>query len=242
MEFGLIGYPLGHSFSPAYFQEKFGREGIDASYEAFPLPQIGALPELLHARPGLRGLNVTIPYKEAVLPLLDALHPDAAAIGAVNCIAIRNGQLTGYNTDWIGFAESLAAWLGPLPRRALVLGTGGASKAVLFALQRLGIEAATVSRTRKKADYGYGELSPDRLRAHPLVVNTTPLGTAPDVDAAPPLPYAALTPEHALYDLVYNPPETRFLREGAQRGAAVKNGYEMLVRQAEAGWTIWSAP
>jgi shikimate dehydrogenase len=238
--YGLIGYPLGHSFSPSYFREKFNREGIEASYQAFQLKDISELPVLLKANPDLKGLNVTIPYKEAVLPYLDVLYHDAAAIGAVNCISIESGKLTGYNTDWKGFADSLESWLQPLPEKALVLGTGGASKAVVYALRRLGLDVAVVSRKGAEGLLGYGQLTPELVEAHPLVVNTTPLGTAPQIEEAPPFPYSLLAPHHALYDLVYNPSVTRFMLEGIARGTRAKNGHQMLVLQAEASWSIWN--
>lgn len=238
-EYGIIGYPLGHSFSPAYFREKFLHEGIKARYAAFPIERIEEFPALLAAHPQLRGLNVTIPHKAAVTPYLDALHPDAQTIGAVNCIAFEDGKSTGYNTDWIGFRDSLLPLLEQHHQRALVLGTGGAAKAVVFALERLRISFTQVSRMRTATSLSYEDLTPEVLAAHTLIVNTTPLGMHPDEDKVPELAYAAIGSQHLLYDLIYNPAETKFLAEGRRRGATIKNGEEMLVLQAEASWKIW---
>lgn len=235
--YGIIGYPLSHSFSPGYFREKFRQLGIAASYDAFPLEAITALPALLEQHPALRGLNVTIPYKQAVMAWLDALDDTAAAVGAVNCIRIDNGRLKGYNTDCIGFLESLEPLLEAQHRQALVLGTGGAAKAVQYALQQLGIRYKLVSRSG--GDLRYSDLDAALVNDYKLIVNTTPLGMYPAVDACPELPYEALGPQHLLYDLVYNPEETLFLQKGKARGAVIKNGYDMLIGQAEAGWRIW---
>jgi shikimate dehydrogenase len=237
MTYGLLGYPLGHSFSPAYFAEKFAREGIDAVYSTFPLEHIEDFPALLAAKPALRGLNVTTPHKEAITPYLDELQADAAAIGAVNCIVIKPGRLSGYNTDWIGFRDSLQPLLQSHHKAALVLGAGGASMAVRYALRKMDIPFHTVSRTVGKADFTYAEVTPALLTAHPVIINTTTLGT--QGKGLPALPYQALSPSHMLYDLVYNPAITPFLEEGLKRGALVKNGLEMLERQAEASWEVW---
>lgn len=238
--YGLIGYPLSHSFSPGYFAEKFLRERIDARYDAFPLARIEDFPALLKTHPELRGLNVTIPHKQAVISYMDALHPEAEAVGAVNCIDFADGKLTGHNTDWRGFRDSLTPLLKSHQTRALVLGTGGASRAVGYALQTLCIGVTLVSRVATAASISYDGVTPQILAAHTLIVNTTPLGMYPAVDAAPTLPYAAVGPQHLLYDLVYNPRQTRFLALGAARGAATKNGQEMLELQAEASWKIWN--
>ncbi len=237
--YGLVGYPLTHSFSPAYFDEKFLREGIDARYEAFPLERIEDFPALLKAHQALRGLNVTIPHKEAVIPYLNALHQDAAAIGAVNCIHFHDGKSTGYNTDWIGFRDSLVPLLRSHHTEALVLGTGGASKAVCYALQQLGINYRRASRAMHGNAVSYASLTTERILATTVIINTTPLGMFPAIHALPPLPYSGIGPQHLLYDLVYNPPQTRFLAEGTVRGAATKNGQEMLELQADASWKIW---
>jgi shikimate dehydrogenase len=240
-EYGLIGYPLGHSFSGNYFAEKFAREGIaDHSYSLFPLESINALPQLIGQHPALLGLNVTIPYKEQVLCYLDDRNGIPDSLDACNCIKIRSGKLYGYNTDVVGFRQSLEPLLTSSHDRALVLGTGGAAKAVMFVLDQLGISYRRVSREmRMEADLTYKDLNPDLIVAHPLIINTTPLGMAPNETSKPELPYEALSSRHFLYDLVYNPPLTRFLKEGQDRGAQIKNGHEMLVLQAEESWKIW---
>lgn len=238
--YGLIGFPLEHSFSPGYFNTKFEREKIDAAYRAFPLENISELGTLLHT-PYLKGLNVTIPYKEQVIPLLDELHPDAADVRAVNCIHIKDGRTTGYNTDVIGFEKSLTPLLRAGMIAALVLGTGGAAKAVGFVLDKLGIEYQMVSRSKDDGAISYSEVTEAIIRHHQLIINTTPLGMHPGVEQYPSIPYDAVTPEHLLYDLVYNPPLTKFLELGRQKGAAIKNGHEMLVLQAEASWHIWNS-
>lgn len=244
--FGLIGYPLNHSFSQQYFTEKFAREGIpNTRYELFPLQNISDLPDLLHRHPDLSGLNVTIPYKTAVIPYLHALDPTAQAVGAVNCVRIRNSLLTGFNTDVLGFEQSLRGILvqpKPLPsRQALILGTGGASKAVAWVLQHLGISYLFVSRQPEGAhQISYEAIAGLSAQTHHIIINTTPLGTYPNVNDCPPIPFDWLRPEHLVYDLVYNPPETLLLRRAAERGCMVKNGLEMLHLQAEAAWRVWS--
>ena len=243
--YGLIGYPLGHSFSKKYFSEKFEREGIaGAQFDLFPLPDIAGLPDLLSAHPALRGLSVTIPHKQTVIPYLDALDETAEAIGAVNCIKIEQGRLTGFNTDVIGFGQSLAALDGgqwvTAGASALVLGTGGASKAVAFALKKMGIPVRFVSRdpgSENRVSYDdLQHLSPDD---YTMRINTTPLGTYPDVQNCPDLPFKRLSLKHLVYDLVYNPPETLLLQRAGAQGCRVKNGLEMLQLQAEAAWRIW---
>ena len=211
------------------------REGIDGRYEAFPLERIDDLPSLLAAHPHFRGLNVTTPHKGAVIPFLDDLSAEARAIGAVNCIVITDGRLFGHNTDWTGFRDSLQPLLTPRHSSALVLGGGGASKAVRYALVRMGIPYLTVSRTR--GELRYEDVTAELLAAQRIIINTTVLGT--EGRGCPELPYEALTADHLLYDLVYNPAVTPFLAEGLRRGAAVKNGLEMLERQAEASWDLW---
>jgi shikimate dehydrogenase len=245
--FGLIGYPLSHSFSKRYFTAKFEREGIEGcAYELFPLEEIGALPGLLERYPHLRGLNVTIPYKEQVIPYLDELDAGATAIGAVNTIKRAEGRLFGYNTDVHGFDQSLRGFLQetgakPGQLQALVLGTGGSSKAVAFALRQLGIGFRFVSRSPGPGELSYQDLDAALIRQHGLIINTTPLGMSPQVESCPPLPYSALGPGHLLFDLVYNPALTTFLARGQAQGAAVKNGLEMLEMQAERAWEIWGA-
>ncbi len=244
--FGLIGYPLSHSFSKRYFTEKFRKAGIDdARYELFPIAEIENLPALLGQYPNLAGLNVTIPYKQAVLPFLDRLDKGAAAVGAVNTIHFDSGERVGYNTDVVGFERSLLAWIGEERHRAdgfraLVLGTGGAAKAVGYVLRQLGIPYHLVSRRSGPGRLAYPEVSGTVLKAHPLVINTTPLGMAPKTAGCPDLPYSALGAQHFLYDLVYNPEMTTFMKRGLAQGARVKNGLDMLYGQAEQAWSIWS--
>lgn len=242
--YGLLGYPLGHSFSARFFAEKFRREGIDAEYVNFEMPSVEGLRTFIAADPALCGLNVTIPHKQAVIPRLDALTDEAQAIGAVNVIAISRGEtglrLVGANTDAVGFRRSLEPLLRPCHRRALVLGTGGASRAVVYVLRQLGIEPCYVSRTERQGAFTYASLTPDVVRAHRIIVNCSPVGMYPHTDECPALPYGALTEEHLLYDLVYNPEETLFMRRGRERGATVKNGLEMLHLQALAAWDVWT--
>ena len=242
--FGLLGRSLAHSFSQTYFTQKFERLHLsDCRYELFELPEASDLPQLLARQPDLAGLNVTIPYKEKVWPYLARVARSAALVGAVNVIEMQpDGTLVGHNTDYVGFRESLRRFYPGRggAARALVLGTGGAAKAVCVALRELDIAHSLVSRHPLGGGLSYAELTPAVLAAHPLVINTTPLGTYPAVQDCPPLPYAALTPAHYLFDLVYNPAETEFLRRGTERGAQTKNGFEMLELQAEAAWAIWN--
>lgn len=244
--FGLIGYPLSHSFSKGYFTEKFRKEAIEnCSYENFPIEDISDLPEIIAANTELCGLNVTIPYKEKVIPFLDEIAPEAAGIGAINTIKIsRRGEqvhLKGFNTDMYGFMESLNPFLKPFHQRALILGTGGASKAVKAAFEMLHIEYQYVSRTKAEQTITYEELSPELFSSYQVIVNTTPLGMYPKVDDCPPLPYQFLTSGHLLYDLVYNPAQTLFLKKGAEQGAQTANGLNMLHLQAEKAWQIWNS-
>lgn len=243
--FGLIGRRLSHSFSQDFFNQKFQAEGIDAQYVNFEIPDIDCLPDLIAAHPALAGLNVTIPYKEQILEYLDALDPVAAAIGAVNVVKIYrqpDGSLSfkGYNSDAPGFADSLRPLLGQPHRRALVLGSGGASKAVSYALRSLGVEPVIVSRTPREGMLGYRDLTAEVMGAHTVIVNTTPLGMYPAVDTCPDIPYEYLTPQHICYDLIYNPGTTLFMRKAAERGAVTKNGLEMLLLQAFVSWNIWN--
>lgn len=244
--FGLIGYPLGHSFSQKFFSEKFVREGItDVRYELFPLPEISGLPGVLNDHPDLCGLNVTIPHKETVIPFLDELDETAQAVGAVNCIRIRNGRLTGFNTDVFGFEQSLLNTIAEIEQaaadRALILGTGGASKAVAYVLRKLGIPYEFVSRTAKPAMnwLSYEDLVHLDWPLYRLIVNTTPLGTYPQVETCPDLPFEKISSQHLVFDLVYNPPQTLLLRRSLAQGAHVQNGLEMLQLQAEKAWEIW---
>ena len=239
--FGLIGFPLGHSFSKKYFGDKFEREGIAGNaYELFPLEQIDQLEDLLASNPDLVGLNVTIPYKEQVIPYLDSMSPVVEEIGACNCIHIQEGRLMGHNTDVIGFSRSLLPQLRPHHKQALILGTGGSSKAVAYTMKELGIPFLQVSRTPADGMISYEEIDQRMLESHTLLINTTPVGMFPDIAKAPAIPYEFIGADHYLFDLVYNPERTRFLQEGALRGAAVENGSDMLVIQAEASWEIWN--
>lgn len=243
--FGLIGYPLSHSFSRKFFTEKFSAEDIHADYLNFEIEDITQLARIIASNPDLVGLNVTIPYKEQVIKYLDFTDDEAARIHAVNTIRIqrsgKNISLHGYNTDIVGFQESLRPLLKPCHRKAVVLGTGGASKAVIKALSNLGIDAIMVSRNPEdNKELSYSDLDQDVMNNYKIVVNTTPIGSFPRTDACPAIPYEFLTPEHLLYDLVYNPGTTEFLKLGKQQGATIKNGLEMLHLQALAAWEIWN--
>lgn len=241
--YGLIGYPLGHSFSAGFFAEKFQNEGIDARYENYEMANVDGLRALIEAQPDIRGLNVTIPHKQAVLPLLDHISPEASAIGAVNVIKVERTDrlvLTGHNTDIIGFTDSICPLLQPYHRNALVLGTGGASRAVVAGLRRLGINPTYVSRRPAPGQLTYDDLSSNIIKEHTVIVNCSPVGMHPHTNEAPAIPYELLTPQHLLYDLVYNPLDTRFMQLGRQHGAVVKNGLEMLHLQALAAWRIWN--
>ena len=244
--FGLIGYPLGHSFSKKYFTEKFEKEGIeDCEYELYPLESIDELPDLIKSEKGLIGLNVTIPYKQQVIKLLDEIDPKAEQIGAVNTIKIQGKKLKGYNTDYIGFKESLVKFVGPnpMPEKALILGTGGASKAVKAALEDLKVDYQFVSRNPSEGNLSYEVLNTQYsiLNTSKLIINTTPLGMAPATESLPDLPYHQLTEQHYLFDLVYNPLKTAFMQKGIDAKCWVKNGLEMLYGQAEAAWEIWNS-
>jgi shikimate dehydrogenase len=242
--YGLIGYPIGHSFSVSYFGEKFAREGIDASYRNFPLENVSGFKSLVKEEPELYGLNVTVPYKKAIIPFLDALSQTARAIQAVNTICFCRKEermaLTGHNTDVIGFERSLTPKLKKHHTSALVLGTGGSSSAVTHVLENLGIAYRLVSRKEGPDRISYAQLDPDLVGTSRLIINCTPLGMHPKIDSFPDLPYEAVSNDHLLFDLVYNPEKTRFLSKGAERGATIVNGYEMLVLQAEASWEIWN--
>jgi shikimate dehydrogenase len=240
-KFGLIGFPLSHSFSKKYFTEKFLLESIlDVSYELFPIENIMLLPDLLRSEPLLCGLNVTIPYKQQVMPFLDEVSAVVKEINACNCIKIENGKLIGYNTDVIGFEISLKKKLKPHHKKALILGTGGAAKAVEFVLRKNGIEYIQVSRNTSEAAISYSELDNETISEHHLIVNTTPLGMFPEIDKAPPISFTKIGASHYLFDLVYNPSETLFLKQGRLLGADTENGADMLIDQAEASWDIWN--
>lgn len=239
-KFGIIGYPLGHSFSKGFFTEKFARENIDAQYLNFEIPDVAMLPDVLRNNPELRGLNVTLPHKQAVIPLLDEMSEEAMEIGAVNVIRVRNGKLKGFNSDIIGFTNSIKPLLMPHHRKALILGTGGASKAIRVGLNRLGIEWTYVSRSPGEGMLTYADLTPKLMQDYTVIVNCSPVGMFPKVDAAPAIPYELLSPQHLLFDCVYNPEETLFMKKGRAEGATVKNGLEMLHLQAVASWDFWN--
>lgn len=245
--YGLIGKTLGHSFSRQFFTDKFSREGTDGEYLNFELADISDFPTVFNGKE-IGGLNVTIPYKQAVMPFLNDLSEEAKAIGAVNVIKIKGESthgteglhLIGYNTDVIGFTNSIRPLLKTHHAKALVLGTGGASRAIKYGLKQLGIQVQSVSRTKTDHTITYDELTPEIMSDHTVIVNTTPLGTSPNVDTCPDIPYSLLTERHLLFDLVYNPSETLFLRQGREHGAQTKNGLEMLHLQAIAAWKIWN--
>ena len=244
-KYGLSGYPLGHSFSIGYFNEKFQNECIDATYENFEIPSIENLTEILDSNPELKGLNVTIPYKEKVISYLDSISPEARAIGAVNVIKVTHKgnktELKGYNSDVIGFTQSIEPLLERYHKKALVLGTGGASKAIIFSLKSLGIETLTVSRYERHGCVRYEDITPEMIKEYNVIVNCTPCGMYPQTDDCPNLPYEAMDSHTLLYDLIYNPDETLFLKKGKAQGATVKNGLEMLLLQAFASWNFWNS-
>lgn len=242
--YGLIGKKLGHSFSADFFNTKFEREGIDNSYHLLPIDKIEDFPSLLDSHKDLQGLNVTIPYKKEIIRYLDALSDEAREIGAVNVIKFeeKNGKrfLVGHNSDIKGFENSLLPLLRSDITKALVLGTGGASQAVVFVLNKLGLKVTLVSRSPQENQLSYQDLSPEIIKDNLLIVNTTPLGMFPDTEGFPPIPYHNLTPKHLCYDLVYNPETTAFMKKAKEYGAKVKNGLEMLEGQAIAAWDIWT--
>lgn len=242
--YGLTGFPLGHSFSKKYFEEKFEKEGLkDCRFELFPLESINEFPLLINTQKNLKGLAVTIPHKQAVMPFLSTLHVTAKEVGAVNCIKINEGMLTGYNTDAIGFEKSFVPLLQPQHKKALVLGTGGASKAVQYVLKKLSIPYLTVSRfcLEEPDCISYEKIDPELLSQHHIIINCTPVGMTPHEEGLPAIPYAYLNSSHYLYDLIYKPAETLFLKEGQLKKCTVKNGFEMLILQAEENWKIWNA-
>ncbi len=239
--YGLIGYPLSHSFSPVYFGAKFEKEQITADYSTYPLSDINEFSDLLNKFNGcLKGLNVTIPYKQAIIPHLDQLSPAAQEIGAVNTIQFKNNQLIGHNTDVYGFEKSLLPLLKDHHQKALILGTGGASKAIIYVCNQLQIHYQLVSRIPKENVITYSDLTAEIIQDHSLIINTTPLGMHPNLDSSPAIPYKHLNDQHLLYDLVYNPSITQFMQKGIDQNAVVKNGLEMLHLQAEKAWQIWN--
>jgi shikimate dehydrogenase len=243
--FGLIGSTVSHSFSKAYFDEKFFQEGLrDYHYDLYPMPSVDALPGLLKEVHELAGLNVTIPYKEQVMKYLTEIDPAAKAIGAVNVIKIEGSKLTGYNTDSDAFLETIEKWFpNPEGSKALILGTGGSAKAVQVALRKLGINFSRVSREKGQGDFTYADLGKKSkvLPAFNLIINTTPLGMSPNTTACPPIDYESLGAKHHVYDLIYNPARTLFLQKAEMRGCTIKNGLEMLHVQAEKSWKIWNS-
>jgi shikimate dehydrogenase len=244
-KYGLIGYPLGHSFSKSYFTDKFSSESINAEYVNFELPSIEDFPVIVNSYKTLKGLNVTIPYKEKVLPYLDNISKEAREIGAVNVIRVEhkgNGvRLHGYNSDVIGFADSIEPLLKPHHKKALILGTGGSSKAIHYALtKKLGLEVIFVSRYQRPGTVTYQDLDAAAICEYEVIVNCTPVGMYPNTEEAPNIPYDALTEENLLFDLIYNPDPTLFLRRGAEHGAQTKSGLEMLILQAMASWRFWN--
>lgn len=243
-EYGLIGYPLSHSFSQKYFTQKFEKEAIaDAVFHAFAIPSIEELPQLLKDHPQLVGFCITIPYKRSVMQYLDEVSDSVKQMDACNCVKINNGKLYGFNTDVVGFERSFIKHLQPHHTHALILGTGGASSAVEFVLKKLNIAYHFVSRTKDESKniLGYADVNEVLLATHSVIINCTPLGTYPNIDEAPVLPYHLLNSSHYLFDLVYNPPKTKFLLLGEQRGATIENGSEMLALQAEENWIIWNS-
>jgi shikimate dehydrogenase len=243
-QYGLIGYPLKHSFSMSFFNDKFDAEKINAEYLNFEISSIKEVKTILKNQPNLKGLNVTIPYKEQVIPYLDQLSDNAKLIGAVNVIKLDRNKgkvkLTGFNSDIIGFKESIEPLLENHHQRALILGTGGSAKAIFYGLKQLGIVSTFVSRGKKAENIlNYTELTPEVIHSNTVIVNCTPVGMWPQVDDCPNVPYDRITDRHLLYDLLYNPNETLFMKRGKEQGAKIKNGLEMLLLQAFASWDFW---
>jgi shikimate dehydrogenase len=239
--YGLIGYPLGHSFSKQYFSEKFQREEIEAAvFDNYPISDINQLPEILQTVENLLGLSVTIPYKEQVLQYVTEQSEEVQATGATNSLHIRNGHIKAFNTDIIGFEQSFAPMLRPGNEKALVLGTGGAAKAVHFVLKKMNIPFLSVSRQAKEGCIPYAAIDTEMMKAYSIIINCTPAGMEPHINTCPPLPYHLITPAHCLFDLVYKPSTTVFMQHGQKAGAVVKNGFDMLLLQAEASWKIWN--
>ncbi len=237
-QYGLIGKKLSHSFSPSYFSKKFMELGVNAQYLAYELEQIDEV-KTLFAK-SINGFNITIPYKEEIIPFLDGLNEDATEIGAVNCVENIDGKFIGHNTDWVGFKDSLLDLIGSSRDNALVLGFGGAAKAVVYALKKLGIKYKIVSRQQGDKFIKYDELNEEIILNHSIIINTTSLGMYPHIDTFPELPYDHISKAHFLYDLVYNPELTLFLEKGKNKGASIKNGHDMLILQAEESWRIWN--
>jgi len=240
-KFGLVGKNIGYSFSKNYFTERFRNDNVlDNSYDNFDIQDISEFPKIIEDNPDLAGLNVTIPYKEIVIPYLDSLSKKATQIGAINVIRFKKGKLKGYNSDYYGFKKSLQPLLKPHHKKALILGTGGASKAIAFALDELDILYTFVSREAKENTIDYNRINATTFDNYQIIINCTPLGTSPNTAAFPPLPYEFFTENHIAFDLIYNPQETQFLSKAKANGATIKNGMEMLILQAEKAWKIWN--
>lgn len=241
LKFGLVGKNISYSFSRGYFADKFKNENLPHSYVNFDLQSIDELKDIIENTSNLKGLNVTIPYKEEVIPLLDKLNKRAKKIGAVNTIKIKKGKLIGFNTDYDGFKNSLKPHLKKHHKNALILGTGGASKAIAHALKKFSIKYHYVSRNKKEGvTYTYSKLTEDIITSFQIIINCTPIGTFPNINECPDIPYDGITDKHILYDLIYNPEETKFLNCGKLKGATTINGLEMLKLQAEKSWEIWN--
>jgi shikimate dehydrogenase len=240
--FGLLGRNINYSFSKGYFTDKFNNENFEGcTYENFDIPEITAFPDIIKNTPDLKGLNVTIPYKETVIPFLDKLSKKAALIGAVNTIKItKKGKLKGYNTDYYGFKKSLEPLLQAHHKKALILGTGGASKGVAYALDELGIFYTFVSREAKETVIDYNRINATTFDNYQIIINSTPVGTSPNIDESPSIPYEYFTDKHIAFDLIYNPEETQFLKKAKAQGAQIKNGLDMLIFQAEKAWAVWN--
>ena len=247
--YGLIGHPLSHSFSKKYFTNKFEKESIiDCEYQLFPIENIEQLPELIKNNPQLKGFNVTIPYKESIIPFLDELDETAKVVGAVNCVKVisNKDKLIGYNTDTYGFKQSIKPFLESRHERALIFGTGGASKAVAYVLKQIGIDCFFVTRNKNKSEvstselFDYSDLNKAVFDSFKLIINTTPVGMFPDLNSSLLIPYHSITPSHLLYDIIYNPTETEFLKQGKKQGATTINGLSMFYQQAEESWKTWN--
>lgn len=238
--YGVIGFPLSHSFSPEYFKQKFIKENIAATYTAFPIEDLNQIRSLVNEK-NLSGFNVTIPYKEKIISLLDSLNDEAKEIGAVNCVKVANDKLTGFNTDAYGFQIALNDVMKSKPENALVLGLGGAARAVKYVLKKSGINFISVVREKSKGDLLWNELTEKIISENLLIINCTPLGMFPNEKSFPPIPYSAITEKHLLFDLVYNPAETLFMKNGKEKGATVSNGLRMLELQADKSWEIWNS-
>ena len=244
-EYGIIGHPLVHSYSPTFFNQKFAEKGIKSQYSAFDIDSIEQFPDIVSSHPLMRGFNVTIPYKQAVMPYLNEIDNNAKAIGAVNVVKVeqRDGKpyLTGYNSDWYGFTQSIQPLLQPWHTKALVLGTGGASKGIVYALQQMGISYTFVSRAAQEGMLTYEDLSAEVMQAHSIIINTTPVGTFPHTKECPNIPYELITEKHLVYDLIYNPIRTLFLHQAETKGATICNGWSMFVHQALRSYEIWES-